>query len=218
MSESPVKRIDLSLCRRPVRWATARLVPWCPAWLAPEAIALSSLAFSIAAAIAFYLASFALSWLWVAALLLVARSVADCLDGEIARLRGLASEHGMFLDILLDDLSFTAMFLGLACATYANFAIIAVAALVYLLNDIMLNLRIHFLRRHEIPVVSPVEICAMMVLGCALTFFFPQALLSFRGEPLGWFDLLALFASAYGIIEFSVSARRLYLELIRAGR
>lgn len=218
MSESPVVRLDLSLCRRPVRWITGRLAPLCPGWLAPDTITCSSLVFSLVAAAALYLAGDSRAWLWLAAVMLVARSVADCLDGEIARRRGLASDHGMFLDIFLDDLSFTAMFLALACASYANFAVIAVAAVVFLLNDIMLNLRIHFLRRHEIPAVSPVEICALMVLGCFLTFFFPRAILRFRGHPLGWFDVLAVFASIYGIVELLVSARRLYVELVRAGR
>jgi phosphatidylglycerophosphate synthase len=201
-----------------VRWLTGRLVPLCPASLAPETIAFASLAFSIAAAAAFYAASFAPALLWSAALLLGARSVADCLDGEIARRRGLASDHGMFLDIFLDDLSFTAMFLALACASYTDFAVIAVAALVYLLNDVMLNLRILFLRRHEIPAVSPVEICALMVLGCALTCLFPQTHVVVLGRALGWFDALALLATSYGIIELLVSARRLYGELKRSGR
>jgi phosphatidylglycerophosphate synthase len=218
MSQSPIVRRDESLCRRPVRWLTARLVPLCPAWLAPETIAFASFAFSLAAAVTIYLASFALGWLWVAIAFIVARSLADCLDGEIARLRGKTSEHGMYLDILLDDLSFTAMFLGAACASYTNFAVIATAALVYLLNDIVANLRIHFLRRHDIPAVSPVEICALMVLAFALTFFFPGTLFTLRALPLGWCDALALAATAYGLVELVVSARRLYVELIRAGR
>jgi phosphatidylglycerophosphate synthase len=201
-----------------MRWLTARLAPRCPPWLSPEAIAAASCAFSLAAAGAFYLASYHRAWLGCAALLLVARSIADCLDGEVARLRGRASDHGMFLDIFLDDLSFTAIFLGIAAANYAQFPIIAIAALIYLLNDVVLNLRIHFLRRHEIPAVSPVEICALMILGCALTYFLPGRPLSVGGVMLGWFDLLALLASGYGVIEMLVSARRLYVELQRAGR
>lgn len=124
----------------------------------------------------------------------------------------------MLLDILLDDLSFTAIFLGIACASYANFAIIVIGALVYLLNDLVLNLRIHFQRRHEIPAISPLEICALMVIGCGLTFFFPDSRLHLFAHVLGWFDALALLASTYGVFEILSSSRRLYVALRREGR
>jgi len=218
MSETPVVRLDVSLCRRPVRWLTARLAPPCPAWVQPEAIVIAGLALSLAAAIALHLAGVAPGWFWAATVLLLARTIADCLDGEIARRRSLVSDHGMFLDIFIDDLSFTAIFLGIATASYADFAVIAIAALIYLLNDVLLNLRIHFLRRHEIPAVSPVEVCVLMIVGCGLTYFFPQMLFTFFGCAFGWFDALAALGSAYGIYELLTSARRLYVELKRAGR
>lgn len=215
---APIERV----CPHPLRPLVVGFgryfAPRCPPWLAPEAIACSGFAFALVAGAAFYLAGFHRGWLWVVLPALALQQLADWADGAVARHRGLASDHGMLLDIFIDDLSFTVIAVGLACSPFATFHLTMLAAVVYLLNDIAVNLRIHFLRVHEIPFISPAEICALFMAATLLSFFFPPPVVTVGHWSLGWFDLFFIPATIYGVIEMLVSVRRLYSTLLKASR
>lgn len=75
----------------------------------PDAITIAGLAFSLLAALLFARGSFL-----AAAFVLALTGLCDMLDGDVARLRGVVSPFGAFLDSTLDRVGEGALFGGLA--------------------------------------------------------------------------------------------------------
>jgi phosphatidylglycerophosphate synthase len=79
-------------------------------FVTPNQITVFSLLLGVAAAVCFFLASRNL--LWVGAGLLFLSHVFDCLDGDLARVKGEASRFGAALDPICDRIVELAVFLG----------------------------------------------------------------------------------------------------------
>lgn len=95
--------------------------------VAPNAVTLAALPFSIAAA--WFFASGRFVWAGVA---LAAGGLCDLLDGELSRLSGRQSDLGAFLDSTVDRFSEALVFIGIAWHFRASptLALLAVVALV----------------------------------------------------------------------------------------
>ncbi|MGB8166127.1 MAG: CDP-alcohol phosphatidyltransferase family protein [Chthoniobacteraceae bacterium] len=186
--------------------------------MTPEAIVFLAFASSLVAALAFCLAATVRAWFALAIVALLVRTVADFVDGDLARLRGEVSDHGMFLDFFLDDVAFTAIFLAIGIAGHGQLLIFAGAAAVFLLSDILSVFRIHLVGRYEIGFVGPSEVATAAIVVTLLAWWRPGALISVGGIPLGWFDVVALVAMTYAFIDLFQGATRLYAELRRTGR
>ncbi len=86
-------------------------------FLNPNTITIVSLIFSILTGLFFYLGDFYLIYAFV---FLFFSSLFDALDGKVARIRGLSSRRGDFLDHLIDRYSDTIMITGIAFSYYTH--------------------------------------------------------------------------------------------------
>jgi len=97
--------------------------------ISPNVITIASLISGVCSGIAFGFGH----WFW-GALIFEFAFLMDCLDGKVARYRGMTSEFGAKLDVLADYIKKPAGFLGIAIYFFLNnqvvFSILAVAAMV----------------------------------------------------------------------------------------
>lgn len=97
----------------------------------PNAISALSFVLAVLAAIAILFSTMSYSYLLVVALVLVALSgLLDALDGAVARIRGISSTKGDFLDHVLDRYSDIALLLALTFSFFNSSVIVGVLALV----------------------------------------------------------------------------------------
>jgi phosphatidylglycerophosphate synthase len=118
----------------PVASRLVRLVaPW--RWMTPNLITTFAFLLGVAAAAAFWQASY--GWLVAGAVLFHLSFVLDCMDGKIARLNGTGSVFGAWLDYVFDRLRVVACAIGLFGGQYertGDFAYIWLAGLVIFLD------------------------------------------------------------------------------------
>lgn len=101
-------------------------------------------------------------WLWAAAGFIILAGACDILDGAVARIGGLASETGAFLDSTLDRFSDIALFAGIAAGfvwranfTYSLLAILAMSHAVLIsytrarAEDLIANCKLGYWERGE---------------------------------------------------------------------
>src|SRR5439155_24949639 len=87
----------------------------------PNVITLTSLAFALAAALAFGLADASREWLFLVGAAAVAiNAILDGLDGRVARLTNTATKRGDYLDHVVDRYADVAILLGLALSPLGN--------------------------------------------------------------------------------------------------
>ena len=99
--------------------------------ISPNTISALSFVLAVLAAIAIIFSSMSYSYLLVVALVLVALSgFLDALDGAVARVRGISSTKGDFLDHVLDRYSDIALLLALTFSVFYSSVVIGVFALV----------------------------------------------------------------------------------------
>ena len=208
-----VSRVDETPFAPLTRRLSDFIVPRLPLAVTPNHVTVFGCIAALLAGGAFYLAGFHKLWFIVAAIALFVYSIADCVDGTLARSRRMVSEKGFFLDIFLDDVAFAGLYLGLAFAHYTVFEIVALGAIIHLLSDVVVTLRIHLRDQHVIPSFGPTEICWLLVLGAMLTLWRDAPLVVVGGRGLGWFDFGFIAGTAGGLIELVLSARTLYREL-----
>jgi phosphatidylglycerophosphate synthase len=208
-----VTKTDLSLLT-PLAHRIARLIiPHLPDWLTPNMVTLSGLLVNVICALAFFLASYWPALFFLASACLVLNWVADNLDGELARARGLTSERGFYLDLLTDQLGVALVCLGLAFASYTYTPLALVCALLYpLLSYVTL---LHVVMRQHFPLgrITPAEGRLALIVLALLTYMSPDPLLSLNGQPLGWFDTLVPLGMMLALAERATDALRLYRRL-----
>jgi len=83
----------------------------------PNSISWISLIFAFIAGLFFFLGSF---YLLLASLSLIISALLDAIDGKVARMKGVASKKGDFLDHILDRYSDTAIIIGIALSSYVH--------------------------------------------------------------------------------------------------
>jgi archaetidylinositol phosphate synthase len=177
-----------------------RLAPRLPNWVTPNQLTLASLLAMLLAGLCFYLAGRAPGWFVPALLALYVHWLADDLDGALARARKLTSERGFFLDLYLDALGYTALFLGIAFASYTSFILPACYLLVIQLQELLLLHRILLRQEFVIPFPGPSELPPGLTLLSLLTVFRPGTLVRIGGLPVAWFDAAALL---FGIVALA---------------
>ncbi len=81
----------------------------------PNTLTLISLIFAFAGGLFYYM-----SFLWAAFGAIVMASLFDALDGKVARMRGIASKKGDFLDHLVDRYADMFIIIGIALSPYSK--------------------------------------------------------------------------------------------------
>ena len=208
-----VTKADASYLNPLARRLALRSIVYFPAWVTPNQITTLGFASLLLVALAYYLASFAKGWLLVAVAGLIVHWLTDHLDGEFARARGLTSERGFFLDQFLDTLGASAIVIGIACASYTQFPLVILFAVLYLHRVILTLLVIVLRQRFVLGRVGPSEMQLLLIVLALLTYFRAGSVLEVAGRPFGWFDLAALAVLPLTFTEGLIAAIRFYREL-----
>jgi phosphatidylglycerophosphate synthase len=205
-------KIDPSLLTPLARKLASWIILCLPIWVTPNQVTLFGLLANLVSSFAFYLASFNYNWFFVSILCLVLNWVSDNLDGELARKRQMTSERGFYLDQIVDHIGATCVFLGIAFASYTNFALVLLALVIYQLVIILTLLQIVMRQRFLLGRLNPAEARLGLIVPALLTYFWPNPPIAIVGHPLGWFDL-GLIVVPIALIERVVWAVELYHDL-----
>ena len=205
MERGPTAALLAAACRR--------LEPRLPNWLQPNHVTFVSVGATLTAGAFFYLAGRQPAWFAAALLALYVHWVCDELDGALARARHLASERGFFLDMFLDAYGYTAVFLGIAFASYTSFVLPACSLVVVHLRGMIMLHRILLRREFVIPFPGPSELPVAMTILSLLTVFLPRRLFMLGALPVGWFDAAALTLSLTGLAQLVFETVRLARSL-----
>lgn len=215
-------RLEVKSDPSPMTWLghllARRLVPHLPDWVTPNQLTLVGLGCMATAGLAFYLGSFDRRWMLLGVAGVFAQWFADHLDGDLARMRGLASERGFFLDLFLDAVGVACLLVGLAFAHYTAFVPVALYLVVGQLRVMLLLHWIMLRRSFRIPWPGPSDAPMLVSILTALTFAYDGPLLSVTGRGLGWWDLTALLLTLVLLVEGVGSAVRLARQLEPARR
>jgi archaetidylinositol phosphate synthase len=195
------------------RFVAVRLAPIVPMGIKPNQITVLGFSCGLFSALSLYLTSFHKGWAIAAVIALVLSTIADSLDGAVARQRSLTSERGFFLDHLLDQMTFIALFIGVGLSNYAIFQFAAMGAIVANLHLIVELYWIYLRKKFPLPMFGPVEVRFTTMALAVLTFFWYGSTLNIGGFELGWFDMGFAIAAPLSFIEFCISAIALYREL-----
>jgi phosphatidylglycerophosphate synthase len=195
-----------------------RLVPLLPGWVTPNQVTIAGCCCMLAAGLAFYLASFNRLWLLAGVLGVVLQWVADHLDGDLARLRGLGSERGFFLDLYLDMVGIVGLFYGLALASYTSFLFIVTYLTLVLLRGLLLVHWIMLRYRFEIPMFGLSDAPLLVTPLAALTWLHPGPVVTLGSLGLGWWDLASIPLSIHLVFSLVTSFAGLVRELDSAKR
>lgn len=216
--EQPIEKIVPSALERGVDRLVAQwIAPRVPQGILPNQITIAGFLLGLIAALGLFCLGAHRGWVGVVVAALLANTLADSLDGAIARQRGLTSERGFFLDHLLDQLTFNAWFLAVGLANYALFPIAVMGALVANLHLILDLYWVHLRGRFPLPRIGPIEI-RLTALGLAvLTAIWPAPVVTLGSLGLGWFDLVNGIAVPISFVEFVLSAASLYQQLAGYG-
>ena len=199
---------------RLARWAIPRL----PAGVTPNHVTMAGFGLMVLAGLSFLLAGSDPRWFVLGGAAMLGHFLLDNLDGELARARGLASERGFFLDLMLDALSYVAVLLGLAYGGYAHLPLVILYPLIVLLRGQLLLHWILLRGRFEIPFPGPSEF-PFLVIGLALlTVWLGGPALMVGPYALSPFDLAALVLIPFSLLDFVRDFVRLYRELAGPGR
>ncbi len=86
----------------------------------PNTITLISLFVSFLAALSYYLTYIGSYFLFIFLAFLILASLMDAIDGKVARLRGISSNKGDFLDHLIDRYADMMIIIGISLSPYSN--------------------------------------------------------------------------------------------------
>jgi phosphatidylglycerophosphate synthase len=195
------------------RWMGTTGAALVPQGVSPNQITLLGGAFGVLAGVAFYLASFHKLWFAVGAVLVFLHWAADNVDGHVARSRNQTSEAGRFLDIFLDGVTFAALGIGLACASYAQFPIVAVATIFCLLQYILTVLWIALTDIWPFPPFGPAEASLTLIVMAVLMLFLPAELFTLWGRSFSLIDAAFALTIPNSAVGLFISARQLYRHL-----
>lgn len=213
MSEQDLDKQDNGLLVPFERWMGRVGMRLVPATMSANQVTLVSGACALAAALAFYLASFHPLWFALAALLVLLHWAADNVDGHVARARNQCSQAGRFLDIFFDATGFAALGIGLACADYTLFPVVAVATMLCLLQYVLTVLWIALTRIWPFPVFGPAEASLALIVMALLMLVLPAELLVLGGRSFSLIDIGFVLTIPSSLVTLWVSARALYRHL-----
>jgi phosphatidylglycerophosphate synthase len=182
-----------------------RLLPWVPASVRPNHITLAGFSFGVAAACAYGLAGLSLSWLLVGVVAHLAFWLCDNLDGTVARHRGLTSVRGFFLDLTLDQVAYTLIYLAFGVSGIVLWPLAAGAGVLHLLHVHLIDMWIHLRGEEHFGKFGPTELTLIITASAVVTFVFHGPLVNAYGLTLRWFDVVAIVVIAAGAVEFTRS-------------
>ncbi len=88
--------------------------------MSPNTITLISLFISFLAGVFYYLTYIASYFLFISLIFLILASLMDAIDGKVARIRGISSKKGDFLDHLVDRYADMMIIIGISLSPYSN--------------------------------------------------------------------------------------------------
>lgn len=139
--------------------------------------------------------------------------VADSLDGSLARERNLTSKRGEFLDQILDAIFFAVLPIGIGFSSYAIFEVVMFSAILADLHNFLIMLWILLRKKFLFPGIGVFEYHLIFILGAVLSYFWQGSILTLGNYSLGWFDIIVIIAVPLSIIDFCISASKLFGEL-----
>ncbi len=95
----------------------------------PNTITLISLLFAFLAGLSFYLTNISKHFLFLAFIFIILAAILDAIDGKVARIRGISSPRGDFLDHLIDRYADMFIIIGIGFSIYSTplFALLALS-------------------------------------------------------------------------------------------
>jgi phosphatidylglycerophosphate synthase len=190
-----------------------RVIPLLPGWVTPNQITWLCLLVNCLGGLAYYMAGFWRPWLFVAIGCLLFHWIGDTLDGELARARGLTSERGFFLDLVLDQVGVSLFALGLAFANYTNMAMVMAAIIAYQVLFHLTLMQVIMRQRLLLGRFGPAEGQFALMGLTLLAYLWPGPVLVVGGVQLGWFDIGVTTATGLALVERLRGAVALYSEL-----
>jgi archaetidylinositol phosphate synthase len=88
--------------------------------MSPNTITLISLFISFLAGLFYYLTYITSYFLFISLIFLILASLMDAIDGKVARMRGISSKRGDFLDHLVDRYADMMIIIGISLSPYSN--------------------------------------------------------------------------------------------------
>lgn len=167
--------------------------------------------FLISAA-AFALSNYGAGWLLVATGGLIAHWLADQVDGDLARARGLTSPRGLYLDLLYDNVGTGLITIGLGLSPYATFSIVALGYIFYATSGVVSFLSMVLV--HEFPIfeLGPSEAEIGIATVAAVTFLLGgPCVVDVASTCLSLFDIGALvlmWVPAYFAVRLAIDLYR----------
>jgi phosphatidylglycerophosphate synthase len=190
-----------------------RLLPLLPPSVMPNHVTLVGFSFGVLAAACYALGGLNSVWLGAAIAAHLVFWVCDNLDGTLARQRGLTSVQGFFLDLTLDQVAYTAIYLGLGLSGLVLLPLVAAAAVLHLLHVHLIDMWIYLRGEEHFGKFGPTELTLIITLTTLLTLLWPAPIVVIWGTPLHWFDVVAIAVVLGGTVEFVKSMRDLTIRL-----
>jgi phosphatidylglycerophosphate synthase len=179
-----------------------RLLPFVPSSVMPNQVTLTGFGFGALAALAYGLSGLNRFWLVLAIAAHLLFWLCDNLDGTLARRRGLTSVQGFFLDLTLDQVAYTLIYLGLGVSNLIWLPLAAAAAVLHLLHVHLIDMWIYLRGEERFGKFGPTELTLAITGSAVVTLIVPGPIVSVAGVGLSWFDLVAIAVIAAASIEF----------------
>lgn len=172
MAVNRVNNSILGVFERPaLDWVVNRF----PLWVLPNHLTSIGISGALLAGIGFVCSRWSLSWLWLAALGLLANWFGDSLDGTLARLRLIERPRfGFFVDHTSDLFSQVVIFLSVGASPCAHFGVACLGLIAFLMAFVFTLIGAHVQGTMRITYFGfgPTEIRALFFAGNLLTLEF----------------------------------------------
>jgi archaetidylinositol phosphate synthase len=217
-----VTRVNDSVLGALERPALAWMADRLPAWVSPNHLTVLGIFGALLTGAGFVLSHWALPWLWLASLGLVANWLGDSLDGTLARRRRIERPRfGFFLDHTCDLFSQVIIFLSLGVSPCARFAVACLGLIAFLMGFVYTLIGAHAQGTMRITYFGfgPTEIRALLLFGNLSALTFGVVYLPTRFTPLAAFgpisghDLVISILSVLGVGVIATLAIRAALAL-----
>jgi archaetidylinositol phosphate synthase len=210
----PVTKIDPSLLTPLARAMGRWIIPRTPRWVTPNQVTIGGFVVNVIGSLSFLFAGANPNLLFIAILCLVLNWLADNLDGELARARGMTSERGFYLDVVIDQIGVMCVTLGIAFS--ANAYNLPYLLLLIISYPIMTHVTLmHVILRQRFPLgrLSPAEGRLGLIILALLVYFRPGPVFSLGGMTFGWFEIGTMLTLPLAIGERIIGGVQLYYEL-----
>jgi phosphatidylglycerophosphate synthase len=190
-----------------------RLLPMVPARVLPNHVTLTGFGLGVVAATAYGLGGLNRAWLGLAIVAHLLFWLCDNLDGTLARRRGLTSLQGFFLDLTLDQVAYSLIYLGLGISGLVLLPLVAAAAVLHLLHVHLIDMWIYLRGEERFGKFGPTELTLVITASTLASLVWPAPLVTIAGIGLRAFDLVAVGVVVSAGIEFVRSMRLLFSQL-----